>query len=129
MEQALEERDKILKEYSDAICATSANNFKESCMKQKKEDLWSVTNRIIKTKPLTQPPENLKCDDGSYTKGCKETAQILLNKFYPDDTPDTTETQFTSRMRNSICGYTGENASIVGFLPGPGNSQGLVPGK
>ncbi|KAJ2939044.1 hypothetical protein O0L34_g19024 [Tuta absoluta] len=110
MEQALEERDKILKEYSDAICATSTSNFKEFCTKQKKEDVWSVTNRIIKTKPLTQPPATLKCEDGSYTKGCKETAQVLLNKFYPDDTPDTTDSQF--RMRNSICGYTGEDASV-----------------
>lgn len=95
LDQILEERNTLRKQYSDSISLASTENFKEFCNGQKKEDVWSITNRIIKTRPLTQPPSTLKLDNGTYTTNSKETAKALLYKFYPDDTPNINNFQNT----------------------------------
>lgn len=89
LEQLVEERKRLRRQYSDAFCAASTEHFKEFCGRQKKEDVWSVTNRIIKTRPLVQAPATLRLDDGTYTKDSHDTARALLDRFYPDDTADT----------------------------------------
>lgn len=93
LDETIAERDNLKTQYSNAVSTASLENFKEFCNRQKKEDVWSVTNRIIKTKPLTQPPATLKRADGSYTADSMETAKVLIDRFYPDDTPDCTSTQ------------------------------------
>ncbi|CAK1544675.1 unnamed protein product, partial [Leptosia nina] len=91
------ERDKARKEYSTAFCTASTEHFKEFCNRQSKEDVWSVTNRIIKTKPLAQPPSTLRLGDGSFTSSTHDTADALINNFFPDDTTDDTESQKSLR--------------------------------
>lgn len=98
LDDILKEKDEIRKKYYEAYCNASTEHFKEFCSRQKKEDVWSVTNRLIKTKPLTQPPATLVCDDGSHTSNSSETAQVLIDKFYPDDTNDSTDEQRNMRI-------------------------------
>lgn len=102
--EVIEERDQARRKYQTAMNNASTTNFKEFCSLQKKENVWSVTNRIIQTKPMTQPPSTLTREDGSYTSSSTETASALINRFYPDDTPDTTVEQhkLRSAMREPI---------------------------
>lgn len=99
LDEILKEKEKIRKEYSETFCTASTTNFKEFCSKQKKEDVWSITNRIIKSKPLSQPPATLQRSDGSYSSDSRETARILIDQFYPDDTSDVTEEQKNQRRQ------------------------------
>lgn len=93
LDEVLEERHRLRSEYSESICKESTEHFREFCNRQKKEDVWSITNRIIKTRPLTQPPSTLRKPDGTYTVDSSDTAQALISSFYPDDTPDITNRQ------------------------------------
>lgn len=104
LEDCLRVRYTLRKEYSDAICSASHEHFKEFCTTQKNEDVWTVTNKIIKAKPISQPPATLKLDNGKFTNTTEETAEALLNKFYPDDTPDTSDYQksLTTLMQQPI---------------------------
>lgn len=86
--ETIAEREKLKKEYADAICTAATTNFRDFCNKQQKEDVWSITNRIIQTKPITNPPATLKKDDGTFTTCPSDTATALINKFFPDDTPN-----------------------------------------
>lgn len=97
LDQIIDERNQARQEYHEAMNKTSSETFKEFCTSQKKEDVWSVTNRIMKTKPITQPPTNLKLVDGTYTSSPSETATVLINRFFPDDTLDTTQEQSAIR--------------------------------
>lgn len=91
--EVIKERDRIRREYQTAMNNASTASFKEFCSLQKKENVWSITNRIIQTKPMIQPPSTLTLDDGTYSSSSTETAYALINRFYPDDTPDTTAEQ------------------------------------
>lgn len=93
IDQILAERDLARKEYHEAIYKASTESFRAFCNSQNKEDVWSITNRIMKTKPITQPPATLKLEDGTHTSSPAETARALLDRFFPDDTPDTSQTQ------------------------------------
>ena len=75
--------------YAKAIGKASKDHFRSFCSRQGKEDVWSVTNRIIKDAPRKTPPAMLKIADG-YTNDASEAANALLNHFYPDDSPDVT---------------------------------------
>ncbi|XP_060801139.1 uncharacterized protein LOC132901923 [Amyelois transitella] len=74
-------------EYARTLSKTSTEHFRQFCESQGKEDVWAVTNRIIKESPLRRPPQTLKCD-GRFTDSGLNTASALLKHFYPDDTPD-----------------------------------------
>ena len=102
LEEVISERDRARKEYAEAFCSASTANFRDFCSRQVKEDVWSVTNRIIKTKPLAQPPSTLLLNDGTHTTNSTDTAQALANHFFPDDTDDLTDTHKTirSNMKN-----------------------------
>jgi ribonuclease HI len=84
----LGERDSLRKRYADECCTASTSSFRDFCERQKKEDVWSVTNRIMRTKPVTQPPATMTLPNGTHTKNSKEIADALLNNFHPDDTED-----------------------------------------
>ncbi|CAG4996055.1 unnamed protein product [Parnassius apollo] len=86
--EVIEEKTKLKTEYAQAIKTVSTNHFREFCNKQGKEDVWSVTNRLLKTTPLTQPPTTLKTKAGNYTSTTKDTAETLLNEYFPEDEPD-----------------------------------------
>ncbi|CAK1549485.1 unnamed protein product [Leptosia nina] len=86
--------------YSNAIHKASTENFKEFCNTQGKEDVWSVTNRLIKTSSPNIQLGTLKINN-SYTKTEKETAQALLNHFYPENLPDTEPRHTDLSLRTS----------------------------
>ncbi|CAK1582412.1 unnamed protein product [Parnassius mnemosyne] len=97
MTDALSEKDRLKNEYSQAIRAESTKHFKEFCNKQGKEDVWSVTNRLLKTTPLTKPPTTLKTKSGNYTSTTQETAETFLKEYFPEDEPDTNPQHTTIR--------------------------------
>ncbi|CAG4958928.1 unnamed protein product [Parnassius apollo] len=87
--ELLLEKENLRNEYAQAIRIASTEHFREFCNKQGKEDVWSITNRLLKTTPLKQPPSTLKTRAGKYTKTTYETAETFLNEYFPDDGPDT----------------------------------------
>ncbi|XP_060804988.1 uncharacterized protein LOC106141549 [Amyelois transitella] len=78
---------KAKQEYARTLSKTSTDHFRQFCEAQGKEDVWAVTNRIIKDSPLRRPPQTLNCG-GAFTDSGENTASALLKHFYPDDTPD-----------------------------------------
>ncbi|XP_061728125.1 uncharacterized protein LOC133533185 [Cydia pomonella] len=58
-------------EYSSKIRTTSTEHFRDFCSRQGKDDVWSVTNRLLKSTPQPQPPATLK------------TGQWYLHNIYP----------------------------------------------
>ncbi|CAK1596679.1 unnamed protein product [Parnassius mnemosyne] len=83
--ELLLEKQNLKTEYSQAIRMASTEHFRDFCNKQGKEDVWSVTNRLLKTTPIAQPPTTLKTKAGKYTKTTYETAETFLNEYFPDD--------------------------------------------
>ncbi|CAG4934331.1 unnamed protein product [Parnassius apollo] len=98
IESVLEEKTRLKEAYSKAFRETSTRHFRDFCEKQGKEDVWSVTNKIIKSGPPIQPPVTLKRSNGTFTTTSSETAQELLNQFYPDE--DLNDTPQHTEMRN-----------------------------
>ncbi|CAK1541875.1 unnamed protein product [Leptosia nina] len=81
---------KTLKEnYADKLKQTSTQSFRSFCSLQTKENVWSLTNRLLKSRGPNPPPQTLRRKDNTYTNTAEETAQELLNHFYPDDGLDT----------------------------------------
>ena len=74
--------------YAKSIRIASSKNFREFCNKQKKEDVYSLTNRLIKDAPVQRPPTTLRLGC-NFTASSQQTADALINHFYPDDTLDT----------------------------------------
>ncbi|CAK1549481.1 unnamed protein product [Leptosia nina] len=114
------ERDRARREYSTAFCAASTEHFREFCTRQTKEDVWSVTNRLIKTKPLSQPPSTLRLSDGSYTSSTHDTADALIRNFFPDDSNDVTDAQIATRtlMSQPINTLPEPNFTFIEILNG-----------
>ncbi|CAK1583170.1 unnamed protein product [Parnassius mnemosyne] len=98
MNEAIANKTQLRQEYAEAIRKASNDNFREFCNKQGKEDVWSVTNRLLKNSIPTQPPSTLKIAPNKYTTSCEETARIFLQKFYPQDTTDTYSSQTVTRQ-------------------------------
>ena len=84
-------------EYKAAVSKTSQRHFRDFCSRQGKEDVWSLTNRLIKDAPRQKPPSTLKTSTG-FTTSTSETATSLLNHFYPDD-DDSTDTPQHQALR------------------------------
>lgn len=78
------------REYKKKIQKASSANFREFCNTQNKENVWSLTNRIIKDAPANQAPFTL-ASGSRHTGDAAETANSLLQHFYPDDGEDTLE--------------------------------------
>ena len=74
--------------YASAIRKASSKNFKEFCSKQNKEDVWSLTSRLIKDAPTNVPPQPLKSQEGILRPHNKQRKHSLSNS-----TPTTMPTQ------------------------------------
>lgn len=98
IEELIKEKLEIKEHYAKAIQEASTKSFKEFCNMQEKENVWSVTNRIIRTKPVAQPPSTLKKSNGEYTRDVDEAAQYFVNGLFPTDTEDN-EIQRSIRAR------------------------------
>ena len=99
LDNILKERAEMKEKYINAISKASNTNFREFCTKQNKENVWSVTNRLLKCGPKPIPPSSLRKTDGTYTTSPEDTAFTLLQKFYPNDTDDTINTQMQYRAQ------------------------------
>jgi ribonuclease HI len=100
--ELLAEKHVLKTDYAKAIQEASNQSFKQFCNKQNKENVWSVTNRIIKTKPLSHPPATLILPDGSCTKDPTETSRLLIESLFPEDTFDN---DVHKNIRNSTVNY------------------------
>ena len=98
--------------YAKAIGKASKENFRQFCCKQGKEDVWSLTNRLIKDAPRRTPPSMLKLGDG-YTKDAQEASDALLDHFYPDDTNDTTAHHRELRRRAAVLSDAPDDPSFT----------------
>ncbi|XP_047990721.1 uncharacterized protein LOC125229824 [Leguminivora glycinivorella] len=95
-------------EYSRKIRITWRDHFRNFCNKQDRENVWSVTNRLLKSTPQPQPPATLKIDENNYTKSTNDTAEKLMSKFFPEDNP-IDDSPYHQQIRN-------ENASTQNTL-------------
>ncbi|XP_045458125.1 uncharacterized protein LOC123668438 [Melitaea cinxia] len=73
--------------YASELRSESTTKFREFCELQTKENVWSLTNRLLKESGPRRPPTSLKIDS-RFTTDEKDTAQALLDNFYPNDTSD-----------------------------------------
>ncbi|CAK1540866.1 unnamed protein product [Leptosia nina] len=93
---------KTLKEnYADKLKQTSTESFRSFCSLQTKENVWSLTNRLLKSRGFNPPPQTLRRKNNTYTTTAQETAQELLKHFYPDDGPDTDPTHIQTRVTSN----------------------------
>ena len=84
--------------YAAAIRKASTANFREFCAKQTKENVWSLTSRLIRDAPTQRPPSTLKIATG-FTTSAQQSAEELSNHFYTDDDADSNNRQFELRGR------------------------------
>ena len=103
LDNILKEREEMRLKYIEAIKSESTKNFREFCSAQGKENVWSLTNRLLKNGPPPIPPISLRKPDGTHTVSSVDTASTLLNKFYPDDTEhNDSESQIQLRRHATI---------------------------
>lgn len=86
--------------YKKKIQKESGLHFRSFCNKQGKEDIWSLTNRLIKDSPHSTPPATLRTST-SFTESAEESAKSLLDFLVPDDTPDISEEHVRMRSDHS----------------------------
>ncbi|CAF4890701.1 unnamed protein product [Pieris macdunnoughi] len=82
--------------YTQTIRKTSTEHFKQFCESQGAEDVWSITNKLLKYNNIQ--PSTLKVNN-KFTSNEEETSQALLTHFYPD-VPDT-DVKHTNMRNNS----------------------------
>ncbi|CAG5043528.1 unnamed protein product [Parnassius apollo] len=87
LDQLAEELNNKKAIYAEELRAESSRSFREFCELQTKENVWTLTNRLLKDTAPKRPPATIKIGD-NYTSSETETAQALLDHFYGDDTPD-----------------------------------------
>ena len=100
------------KEYAKAIATVSKAHFRSFCQAQGKEDVWSVTNRLLKDAPSRRPSSTVKLPSG-FTTTAKETANEVLKHFYPDDADDMLAEQTLLRAKFSDVPDTDDDVSVT----------------
>ncbi|CAH2208649.1 jg337, partial [Pararge aegeria aegeria] len=73
--------------YADDLKGASISGFRDFCQLQTRENVWSLTNRLLRDSAPRRPPATFKIG-GTYTTNTHDTAKSLLDHFYPDDSPD-----------------------------------------
>lgn len=101
LESLLQEREVKKATYAKELRTESTRNFREFCQLQTKENVWSLTNRLLKESTPRRPPSTIKIGN-TYTTDGEETARALLNHFYPDDTPDSSVRHHQLRSDSNI---------------------------
>ena len=100
------------KNYAKAIATVSKAHFRTFCQAQGKEDVWSVTNRLLKDAPSRRPSSTVKLPAG-FTTSSKGTAYEVLKYFYPDDTDDTLAEQAVLRAKFSDAPDTDDDDTVT----------------
>lgn len=108
------EKNELKDKYVKCIRKTSTEHFRQFCCMQGKENVWSLTNRLLKNAPQPKPCMTV-CDgdDSTHTTTPSDTAMSLLNKFYPDDTTDTTDTQRKLRIQMAYVPNTPDDTAFT----------------
>ncbi|CAG4959997.1 unnamed protein product [Parnassius apollo] len=88
LEHILETRKQKKELYANKMREESTRHFREFCELQTKENVWSLTNRLLKNVSPRRRPVTLN-RGSTYTTDSQETVKALLDHFYPDDSPDT----------------------------------------
>ncbi|XP_072948356.1 uncharacterized protein [Epargyreus clarus] len=95
----LAERQTAKETYRLALSKASSEHFRNFCSRQGKEDVWTLTNRLLKHSPQPSPPTTLNLGNSNFTNSSEESACALLDRFYPIDTPDDLEIQKLIRLK------------------------------
>lgn len=74
--------------YKRAIRAASTKHFREFCESQTSCDVWSITNKIIRPPTLRMLASTLH-KDGVFADSQIDSLNMMLDKFYPSELPDT----------------------------------------
>lgn len=74
--------------YKKALRRESGNHFRRFCEEQGKEDVWKLTNKLMKPAVAVTPDATLRLGS-QFTTSAEETAKVLLDHFFPEDTLDT----------------------------------------
>ena len=75
-------------EYKTAIKVAKYESFRQFCTIDDNSDPWSSIYRILKTKKqVSAPLKPLQRTDGTYTATETETMTLLLEKYFPEDSP------------------------------------------
>lgn len=132
LEDAISMRDAVKKKYVAALSMESTDSFRTFCTRQGKEDVWSLTNRLLKSGPQRQPPATLRIDGNRHTTSSRDTAAALLKKFYPDDTPDVSEEQEQIRAQSTTIPDTADEPpftadEVLGCLKAMNSSKAPGP--
>lgn len=88
LERLIQKQYELKVSYAKELKEESVKHFREFCKLQTKENVWTLTNKLLKETSKRQPPATLRIGD-KYTANAYETASALLNHFYPDDSVDT----------------------------------------
>ncbi|GJQ77957.1 hypothetical protein Trydic_g2318 [Trypoxylus dichotomus] len=88
-EREIEYRAKYT-EYKNAIRVTRIEKWREFCTKSGGKDPWGLAYRVVRRKRgNTGASATLKRARDEYTQDARETAELLLETFFPSDDADT----------------------------------------
>lgn len=107
IDAALAEYQTAKTKYVKLIQATSTLSFREFCASQGKDEVWSITNRLLRNHP--KPPAastyTIRTPSG-FTATPMDTARAILDHFFVDDDGDLpitdASTSFTSLTGNEL---------------------------
>lgn len=72
--------------YAKAIRTASTKHFREFCSSQGKDDVWSLTNKLLKNYPPSpaSAPSTLSTNNG-FTTSSAASAAAILDYYFPND--------------------------------------------
>ncbi|KAH9413968.1 hypothetical protein DERP_014489 [Dermatophagoides pteronyssinus] len=97
-----------LKEYKNQLISTKKESIRQFYSIQDNSSIWKQVYKWCKTPTnLNQNLKTIKTDQG-WTSSPLETANHLLNKFFPDDQPDNTDQSIISAFAQSTYSATND---------------------
>ena len=97
IDRAIRNYKDLKDEYTDMIRRESTKNFREFCSSQNQDNVWSLTNRLLKDTVKRRPATTVGLARAC-TKDSIHTADELLKHFYPSDTSETSPLQQHKRI-------------------------------
>ncbi|GLV47834.1 hypothetical protein CBL_20973 [Carabus blaptoides fortunei] len=71
--------------YKTALLSTRQDKWKEFCTDNSQHDPWGPAYRVLRRKKYAPNMTTVRREDGTTTDGWKETTELLLEKFFPQD--------------------------------------------
>jgi ribonuclease HI len=99
--------------YKIAIINAKTESWKNYCAAQNRESAWSAIHRVLINRRKTIPLATLR-DGSEYLASAEETAQRLMERFFPDDdTQRETREQVEIRRMADIIPFTDDDPSFT----------------